>query len=359
MSHVEMKIDPKKLHESRIKMAEATVAISAVNSILSYLEAHFFQKRDEKLAFLDAIKIKEEDLASLEQRLPVSHYHLVWLKAIELTGDEAIGLHVGMYHNPNCMSLVSNLFVHSSNLEQGIEQYIEYAKLLNTGMQIDIGSDGENTKLKFSYLNKSYFSLQEIERTISLILQRAKHYINRDLKMNYVHFEGDKPEYHEMYEGLFQCPIRYHSPVTEISFSSSYLKHTSDQKNPYVHSALRMQAENMKQKLLSSRITEKVTLLISKHLSTGDFSIDTISEKLHMNRQTLYRKLKIENQNFKALVDNIRQTKALELLTDESVCLNDISYFLGFSEPSAFSRAFKRWTGDTPKHYQRKWLLQS
>ena len=146
-------------------MAEATVAMSAVNSILSYLEAHFFKTRAEKVAFLDVIKLKEEHLASLEQRLPVSHYHAVWLKVLELTGDQAIGLHIGSYHNPNCMSLVSNLFVHSSNLEQGLEQYIEYAKLLNMGMQIDIEKDGENTKLKFLYLNRDYYSLQEIERT--------------------------------------------------------------------------------------------------------------------------------------------------------------------------------------------------
>lgn len=337
-------------------MTEITVAMSAVNSILNYLELYFFKSSKERKDFLQTINLTEEQLVSIESRLLVNHYHRIWNHAQVLTGDAAIGFHVGMHHNSNCMSLVSNLLLHSSNLEQGIEQYIEYAKLLNTGIQIDIDKGLENTKLKFSYLNRSYYLIQEIERTISLIVQRAKLYINDDLKMDYVNFEGDKPEYHEKYASFFQCPISYNASFTEISFPSSYLKCTSAQKNPYVHSALRIQAENMKQRLLTSITTEKVRELISKHLPSGDFSIEAISAKLHMNRQTLYRKLKIENQNFKDLVDSIRQEKALELLRENVFCLNDVSYFLGFSEPSAFSRAFKRWTGDTPKNYRRTYL---
>lgn len=293
-------------------------------------------------------------MASIDQRLLISDYHLAWYKVLELTGDQAVGMHVGLYHNPNCMSLVSNLFLHSATLEQGIEQYIEYAKLLNTGMYIELDKDEEHTRFKFSYLNKNYYLLQEIERTITLIVERAKRYICSDLKVSCVYFEGEKPAHHALYERLFQCPVHYCAAFTEISFSSSYLKYTSDYKKPYAHSALRVQAENLKRKLLPSRLTDKVSALITKHLSTGDFSIESVSEKLHMNRQTLYRKLKVENQNFKTLVDRIRQAKALELLRDESASLNEVSYFLGFSEPSAFSLAFKRWTGDTPKHYQRR-----
>lgn len=308
--------------------------------------------------FLKSINLTEVQLLSAEERLPLDSYHLVWSKAFEISGDAALGLHVGMYHNHTCMSLVSNLFIHSDNLEEGIDEYVEYAKLLNTGMEISVHKRDDEVVLKFQYLEKQYFSLQEIERTLSLLVQRARRYIKNDLVINYVNFEGVKPLYSETHKTFFNCPIGYGAPHSELSFSSAYLTHVSEQKNPYVHSALILQAEKMKKKLLSSKMTEKVSLLITKHLSSTNFSVEVVAEKLHMNRQTLYRKLKAENQNFKNMVDKIRQAKAFEMLRDSDFSLNDVSYYLGFSEPSAFSRAFKRWTGDTPKHYQKVWQGQ-
>lgn len=83
-------------------------------------------------------------------------------------------------------------------------------------------------------------------------------------------------------------------------------------------------------------------------LATGEASIDRVARKLGVSRQTLYRRLKAEGVTFEALLDALRHRTALKLLRDDHLSVKQASWRLGFSEPAAFSRAFKRWTGASP-----------
>ena len=83
-------------------------------------------------------------------------------------------------------------------------------------------------------------------------------------------------------------------------------------------------------------------------LATGDATIDHVAHELGVSRQTLYRRLKAEGVTFEALLDELRHRTALKLLRDDHLSVKQASWRLGFSEPAAFSRAFKRWTGTSP-----------
>lgn len=83
-------------------------------------------------------------------------------------------------------------------------------------------------------------------------------------------------------------------------------------------------------------------------LATGEASIDRVAHSLGLSRQTLYRRLKAEGVTFEALLDELRHRTALKLLRDDHLSVKQASWRLGFSEPAAFSRAFKRWTGTSP-----------
>lgn len=76
--------------------------------------------------------------------------------------------------------------------------------------------------------------------------------------------------------------------------------------------------------------------------------IDGIAAELGVSRQTLYRRLRAEETTFEELLDRLRHRLALLYLRDEHLSVKAASYRLGFSEPAAFSRAFKRWTGASP-----------
>lgn len=84
-------------------------------------------------------------------------------------------------------------------------------------------------------------------------------------------------------------------------------------------------------------------------LESGQVSIDRIALDLGLSRQTLYRRLKEEGVTFEALLDKLRKRLALRYLKQDRLSVKATSYRLGFSDPAAFSRAFKRWTGASPR----------
>lgn len=85
------------------------------------------------------------------------------------------------------------------------------------------------------------------------------------------------------------------------------------------------------------------------YLETGDVGIDRIAADLGLSRQTLYRRLKDEGTTFEEMLDKLRHRLALRYLKQEKLSVKAASYRLGFSDPAAFSRAFKRWTGSPPR----------
>ena len=88
---------------------------------------------------------------------------------------------------------------------------------------------------------------------------------------------------------------------------------------------------------------------IEARLASGAVGIDQVAADLGLSRQTLYRRLKDEGATFEQLLDRLRHKLALRYLREERLSVKATSYQLGFSDPAAFSRAFKRWTGSPPR----------
>jgi AraC-like DNA-binding protein len=95
-----------------------------------------------------------------------------------------------------------------------------------------------------------------------------------------------------------------------------------------------------------------VALMVERHvqplLAAGAVRIEDVARELGFSRQTLYRRLKAEGLTFEQLLDGLRQRLALRFIRDDGLTVKDAAYRLGFSDPAAFSRAFKRWTGVSP-----------
>ena len=103
----------------------------------------------------------------------------------------------------------------------------------------------------------------------------------------------------------------------------------------------------------SNRFTAQVEQRLEAALESGDVGIDRIARDLGYSRQTLYRRLKEEGTTYERLLDGLRRRLALRFIRDQGLSVKEAAYRLGFSDPAAFSRAFKRWTGTSPGEMRR------
>ncbi|GGY77991.1 hypothetical protein GCM10007071_26540 [Marinobacter zhanjiangensis] len=110
--------------------------------------------------------------------------------------------------------------------------------------------------------------------------------------------------------------------------------------------------------LIQTRILPTLTFsrqvrpLITRHLARGKVKVASVAAELNMSRYTLYKKLKEENLTFAGLLEDVRREQALKYLRDSNRSLSEVAELLGFSELSAFSRAFKRWMGKSPAEFR-------
>ena len=118
----------------------------------------------------------------------------------------------------------------------------------------------------------------------------------------------------------------------------------------YVFGVLSEHADALLKSLESSKtVRGRVEGLLMPILHTGEASIDKVAGQMAMSRQTLFRRLRAEGVTFAAVLDALRHKLALHYLSGRKVSVNETAYLVGFSEPAAFSRAFKRWTGVSPR----------
>ena len=147
-------------------------------------------------------------------------------------------------------------------------------------------------------------------------------------------------------------PLFFESHMNAFLMDEAFLNMRLPRPNPYLSEILSAHAEELLKSLESSKTTRgRVENLLIPILHTGEASIDMIAVKLGLSRQTLFRKLKAERVTFEKVLDELRHKLALQYLNGKKVPVNQTAYLVGFSEPAAFSRAFKRWTGSSPRTY--------
>jgi AraC-like DNA-binding protein len=113
---------------------------------------------------------------------------------------------------------------------------------------------------------------------------------------------------------------------------------------------LTSKAEELLGKLESSKSTRAhVERLLVSAMKTGDVRMERIASELGVSRQTLFRRLKAENVTFEKVLVELRHRMALHYLNGGRMSVSQTAHLVGFSDPAAFSRAFKRWTGSSPR----------
>ncbi len=168
-------------------------------------------------------------------------------------------------------------------------------------------------------------------------------------------FTQPEPPYRAEYERIFQSPLVFGADKNALLLDPGFPFLKQQPTDRQVFTSLTERADTLLATIdASSSVRVRVESPLIPILHTGDASMDAVAERMGLSRRTLLRKLGAESVNFETVLDVLRHTLARRYLSGGKVSANETAYLVGFSEPAAFSRAFKRWTGTSPSVFRAK-----
>lgn len=332
------------------------VAASSTLALIHYLNRQgvLDSRRVEQLTGLDMRALEDPD-----RRIPANVHYNLWEHAERVTGDAAVGLNAGQIIDPERMGLVGHVFFNCDTLGEAVTQYVRLHRLINESVTLSFEQTGEHAILTWQADLPEYYCRLDMDRTLAAALCRARHFITPGIQAEWVDIAHPKPSYANKYQTLFGGAVSFGAAATRLAFNSGHLSDPIPHRNPYVYSAVLRQVNGLLARLQPRRsFGRKIRRLISRQMATDKIDADTLARQCNMSRQTLYRRLKKEGLGFHELVEQVRRDKALRYVASDRYALGEIAFLLGFSELSAFSRAFKRWTGIAPAQYRAQHLNQ-
>jgi len=338
-------------------MPTATIAAGYPRGLVEFAVS----KGAGREALLASANLTEDALAHQDSRVPLAHYLSLFDAAAELTGMAAISLEYGKAVRMQDISIVGLIAEACESVVEVPIQLNRYANLV-----IDPENDGESAILMRGASRdggvwiegpSAVFTDHPViaETELARLIWNTRAAFANDLafeQMRYpvaVHLRRKPPAYAAEYERLLGAPVTFDAGWNAMQIDPRFLTLKQPPVNRYVFAVLSERADALLESFSKSETTAaRVKSILLKTLHTGASSMDLVADKLGQSRQTLYRNLKDEGLTYEQVLDDLRRKLALDFLAAKKVSVNETAYLVGYSDPAAFSRAFKRWTGKTP-----------
>jgi AraC-like DNA-binding protein len=330
-------------------MTEHTIAVGSFRALMDLAVA----KGASRKALAGRAGIDLAELHNQDNRIPFAKYVTLMRAGKELCGDPALALHFGEAVDFAEISVVGLIGRASETMADGFAQFNRYARLV-----VDDGLETDRLVLERSAGQLWMIDTRQYandfpefaETSFARMVCTSRRWFPEAEFIKAVHFTHAAPEYCAEYDRVFQLPVVFESDKNALLTDEAWLTHRNPHASRYVFGILSTHAEELLQHLEQSKsMRGRVESLLMPILHTGEASVDMIADKLGLSRQTLFRRLKAEGLTFEKVLDELRQKLALYYLSGKKVSVNETGYLVGFSDPASFSRAFKRWTGSSPR----------
>ena len=295
-------------------------------------------------AGLDPAKINEP-----AARFPVEMARRAWELASGRIDDPCFGIRVGEHWLSTDLHALGYAFLSSTTLMTAINRVVRYNEIVDEVISFDSAIEGDSLVVSYRIERDDLPDIAPLEDARwSTLLSMCRIAKDRDFCPSAVHLMHEPTPCIASYETFFGC-----KPVFNQSRSALYFDlETASETLPAVNRELAQINEHALidylEQLQEDNFTRKVEKAIAELLPSGDISDDKVAEVLFVSTRTLQRRLSEDKHTYKQILESVRHTLAQQYIRDEKLSLNEISYLLGFSEQSSFSRAYKRWTGKSP-----------
>jgi len=333
---------------------EATIATSLLIDFVGFLGRRGLAAE----AVCRAAEIDPQWLDEPNSRVPASAMQRLWATAEQLTGDTDLGLHSAETYNPGALSIVGYVILSCRTAGDALTRLARYAPLLNEGLHVSVTHEDGATSCRFgaaeevdSYLHRS--PRQTIETLAAGIVLTLKRLATQPPEPTAVTFRHAAPPSTVEHRRLFGAAVCFDQSENAVVYPSSALAAGMLSADPALLEVFEGDARRRIEQLKSrGAVSGRVQTILGSRLNGEVPSLASIASVLAMSERSVQRSLSDERTSYREIVDDVRKGLALAHLARPGTTATDVAFLLGFSEPSAFTRAFRRWTGSSPTQFR-------
>lgn len=302
-------------------------------------------------AICEQFGVTAADLDRSDSRLPYDALNQVRLEICRLLDDE----NAGFLDQPArwgstvffCRALVS-----SRTLREALYRYERFSAILPHEVGVRIVEGPAETAVEFDYSNAKPLDVSaEAENKIYFLLSFAMWLTDRSFLPRRIDFAFPRPAYAADYSQVASCPYAFDAPVHRLVLESAVLREPVRRSPRLLNQFLANHLNFLiQQNLVMASVAERVRRLLE---ADPALDLEAASDTLGIPPTTLRRRLKGEAASFQGLKDEVRHRRAVHYLVERGLTVAETAALTGFSDPAAFSRAFKAWTGASPGAFGR------
>ena len=262
------------------------------------------------------------------------------------------GLLAGQRAGLDSFGFVGLLARYSRNAGEALRSLVRYMHLHVRGATTSLTVDSDLAELDYQiYHRRAPGNDQVGDGAVAVAYNILRDVCGSDWRPIEVRFAHRKPENVQPFRRFFGVPLRFDSEQYAVVFSATWLNRSLSDTNPELRSLLQKEVDKLEVRQ-EDDFLEQVRSLLRTTLVTGHSSADQVAELFSMHRRTLNRRLNAEGTSFREVVEEVRFEIARQLLEDSAMEIIHIASFLGYSNASAFTRAFRRWSSTTPANWR-------
>ncbi|AKU91640.1 AraC family transcriptional regulator [Vulgatibacter incomptus] len=307
----------------------------------------------------DAAGLRIEELERPDARIPLEAELALWSEAARRTGDPLFGLHAAQAWRPGQFDVLEYVCRSAGSLRAAIERVARYNRLLHDIAEFRLEESEREARVIHRFRGELAGPVREAaEFTLASAFFAARLWTGKPLSAVRVDFMHPDPgDVRELADFFGTTHIGFGAKESALVLRRADLDLPLIAADPGLCAVLERHADALltalpKVESFGARVRE----LIAGELRSGTPTAGTVAARLHMSERTLHRRLAEEGLRFGDEVDSLRQGLAYRYLEDPRLQIAEVAFLLGYSEASAFHRAFKSWTGGTPGAWRERHL---
>lgn len=289
-----------------------------------------------------------------EARISYDAQLALWETLMRALDDPGFPVFVGARSQPRDYDVVGFAYMTRANLREALDQAHRYGSVWGDGSYWDTTHSGDTLILTLHVESPARLGGRSLsECLLAEIVHSGRLLTGTDVRPIEVRFRHPAPRDTRAIEAFFKAPVRFDQPESQLVLDAATLATPLLKADPDLAAFFAHRADDLLERHSAEGLAQRLRALLEGELGRGLPTLETAAARLGMSARTLRRRLQEEGTTFQDILDETRCELAKRHLGEDKLALGEVAFLLGFSEPSAFHRAFKRWTGQTPLSYRR------